>query len=359
MSNTDLQKAIFLIPSLDPDDKMPAYVKELIDAGVNHILVIDDGSSIDNQIYFDEVKQYKEVVLLKHDVNKGKGAALKTGFKYVLDNMPDIKAIITADADGQHATDDTINVALRTLETNQVVFGTRNFNEEIVPFKSRNGNKITTAVFKLLYGKQVNDTQTGLRGLPIDFIPECLQLKGERFEYEIMMLIQIVQDNREIIEETIKTIYFESNRATHFNTFKDSFRIYKVMLSTFIKFAGSGLLSALLDIGVYTLLINLVFKNNDMNKAIMLSTIIARIISSLFNFSLNKNKVFDSKDSLSSTIVKYYALACVQMLASWLLVSFVFEKLAINTSIIKVFVDGLLFIISYQIQNRWVFRKQK
>ena len=359
MLDRDLSKVIFLIPSLDPDDKMPKYVKELIDNGVKHVLVIDDGSSIECQKFFNEVKQYNEVVLLKHDVNRGKGAALKTGFKYVLDNMPDIKVIVTADADGQHATDDTINVAIRTLETNQVVFGTRNFNEEIVPFKSRNGNKITTAVFKLLYGKLVNDTQTGLRGLPIDFIPECLLFKGDRFEYEIMMLIQIVQDNRQIIEEPIKTIYYESNRATHFNTFKDSFRIYKVMLSTFIRFAGSGLLSALLDLGVYTLLINLIFTKLEINKAIMLSTIIARVISSIFNFSLNKTKVFDSKDNLSSTILKYYILAIIQMIASWLLVTFVFERLTINTSIIKVFVDAVLFIVSYQIQNRWVFRKQK
>ena len=351
----DLNKAVILIPSLDPDDKMPNYVKELIDAGCKHILVVNDGSKDEFIHYFDDIRNYKEVIVLNHEVNKGKGAALKTGFKYVLDNMHDIKAIITADADGQHATDDTINVALKTLETNEIVFGTRNFNEEIVPFKSRNGNKITTFMFKLLHGRLVNDTQTGLRGLPIDFIPTCLTLTGDRFEYEIMMLIQIVRENRKIIELPIKTIYFESNRATHFNTFKDSYKIYKIMFATFFKFTGSSLLSSVIDIGLYTLLFNCIFSGLDSNKAIFLSTLLARIVSSLFNFFMNKSKVFISEGSIKKTMLRYYALACMQMLLSWLLVTFVFERINMNTTIIKIIVDTLLFIISYQIQHKWVF----
>ena len=355
MKNT-LDDVVILIPSLDPDEKMPEYVKALIKAKAKHILLVDDGSKLENRHFFDELEKYKEVTILRHMVNQGKGRGLKTGLNYVLEKMPEVKGVVTADADGQHAVDDTIACANRLLETNKVVFGTRNFNEEIVPFKSRNGNKITTAVFKLLYGKLVNDTQTGLRALPMDFIKECLALPGERFEYEIAMLIKIVKDGRDIIEEPIKTIYFESNRATHFNTFKDSYRIYKIMLGTFFRFAITSVLSFIIDWGLYTILIHTIFSNNEYTKGIFLSTVIARVFSSLFNYTVNKNSVFNSKEGTKTTIVKYYILAICQMIASWLLVTVLFGALNINSSILKIFVDFILFIISYNIQNKWVFK---
>lgn len=357
MNNLDLDKIVFLIPSLDPDNKMPEYVRQLIKDGAKQIILVDDGSKKENKHFFDEVKDLKEVKLLIHDINKGKGAALKTGFSYVLNNMQDIKGVVTADADGQHASDDTIACAYKLLETNDVVFGTRNFNEDIVPFKSRNGNKITTIVFKFLYGKLVNDTQTGLRGLPIDFLETCIGLVGDRFEYEIMMLIQIVKEERNIVEVPIKTVYFESNRATHFNTFKDSYKIYKIMFSTFIKFAGSSIISAIIDLSIYSILCNLVFKNIEVRNAILLSTIIARVISSLFNYIMNKQKVFESKFDTKITLVRYYILCCCQMLASWFFVYILFNLININSSFIKIVVDTLLFILSYQLQRRWVFRQ--
>ena len=352
-----LEQIVFLIPSLDPDEKMPSYVRELIEKGAKHILLVDDGSEESNKHFFNELKGLNEVTILTHEVNKGKGRALKTAFEYILKNMKDIKAVVTADADGQHACDDTINTGLKVLETNDVVFGTRNFNEDIVPFKSRNGNKITTFVFKLLYGKQVNDTQTGLRGLPIDFLDDCLNIEGERFEYEIGMLIKIVQDERNIYELPIKTIYYNSNRATHFDTFKDSFKIYKIMFSQFIKFVSISLLSFVVDIVLYTLLINLIFNNIDYKIGILLSTVIARVVSSLFNFIMNKNKVFKTNASTIKMMIKYYTLAILQMLASWIFVTLIFSRLSINTSIIKLLVDFVLFMISFQVQRRWVFKE--
>lgn len=351
-----LNKILFLIPSLDPDYKMPEYIKGLIKAGAKNILLVDDGSKIENRSYFDKLESKKQVTVVRHAVNQGKGRALKTGFNYVLNNCKDCLGVVTADADGQHSVKDTIACAKRLIETNKIVFGTRNFNENIVPFKSRNGNKITTSVFKLLYGKKVNDTQTGLRAIPFEYLATCMSLPGERFEYEIAMLIQIVKDGMEIIEEPIETIYFESNRATHFNTFKDSYRIYKIMLGNFFKFAISSILSFLVDWSLFTLLINTVFSSSSFTRNIFYATFIARVFSSLFNYFVNKNNVFNNNDKLS--IIRYYILACLQLLSSWLLVSIFFKIFSINSSIIKIFVDFILFIISYRIQKDWVFKKQ-
>ena len=355
MSTKTLKNIVFLIPSLDPDEKMPEYVKELIKAGAKHILLINDGSKEINNKYFEEVENKKEVIVLRHAVNQGKGRALKTGFNYVLNEMKDIAGVVTADADGQHSVKDTIATANKLLETNQVIFGTRNFNEEIVPFKSRNGNKITTTVFKLLYGKLVNDTQTGLRGIPFDYLKQCLAMRGERFEYEIEMLIQMVSDKKEIVELPIETIYYNSNRETHFDTFKDSYRIYKVMLGQFFRFTGSGLLSSLIDLSLFTIF-QIIFTNLDLFVSVLTSTALARVISSFINYLLNKNTVF--KNNEKSSLYKYYILVCLQMLASWLLVSCLSLLLPINKTIIKALVDIVLFVISYQVQRKWVFKKE-
>lgn len=354
-----LDEIVLLIPSYVPDDKMPQYVKDLVKSGVKHIVVVDDGSSEDTQKYFDEIKNIKEVTLLVHETNKGKGRALKTGFEYIKEHMQFAKGVVTADADGQHAVDDTIACAKRLYETNNVVFGTRNFNEEIVPFKSRNGNKITTIVFKLLYGVWVNDTQTGLRGIPYSYLGTCLSLEGERYDYEIAMLIRIVMDKRSIEEVTIKTIYFDSNRGSHFNAFKDSFKIYKVMFKTFISFVISGLLSSAIDLAIYTILASFVFSSIPYQKGIFFSTIIARVVSSIFNYCMNKNKVFNSSENVPFSIIKYYSLAFVQMWCSSLLVSTLYGLLRVNSSIIKIFVDLILFFISYQIQRLFVFKEGK
>lgn len=351
-----LNDLVFLIPSLDPDDKLPTYVKELIKAGVKHVLIVDDGSKQENQHFFEEIANKKEVVILRHVVNQGKGRALKTGFNYVLDQMPKIKGVITADSDGQHAVDDTIRCGTRLLETNDVVFGTRDFNEKNVPFKSRNGNKITTFIFKLMYGVTVHDTQTGLRALPIDFVRECLELTGERYDYEIGMLIKIVGDERNIIEEPIKTIYYNGNSGTHFKAFRDSFRIYKVMLSSFLLFALSSMFSFVVELVVYSFSIRNIFDSLDFAFGIFCATVVGRVISSIINYTVNKNTVFASSNK--NSMRRYYILAAGQMLASWLLITIAFDIIGLDTTFLKVFVDFGLFLIGYRIQKKWVFKEQ-
>lgn len=351
----DSLKNIFvLIPSLDPDKNIVDYVDSLFDVGLKNIVIINDGSNKETICYFDEIlNKHQEVKLLRHQVNKGKGQALKTGFKYIVNSHPDCVGIVTADADGQHLACDTFKVAKSLMETGDVVFGTRDFNKDIVPFKSRNGNKITTFLFKLLYGVLVNDTQTGLRGLPIDFTKECLELSGNRFEYEIQMLIKAVQDKRNIVEVEIETVYLNSNRQSHFNPFKDSFKIYKIMFSQFINYSIVSLLSFILDISIYNILINMLFADILYSKGIFYSTIIARVISSFFNYFMNKNKIFKSNSRKS--LFRYYLLmVCIAIISS-VSVTFVYGKLSINSTIIKIIVDSILFLISYTIQQIWVF----
>lgn len=353
-----LSRVIVLIPSLDPDDMMGKYVQGLVQVGFERIVLVNDGSKAENLKYFTEVEGAK-VTVLKHAVNQGKGRALKTGFHYVLNNYTakEIDGVVTADADGQHSVEDTVKVALQLTDDKSFVLGTRDFNEEQVPFKSRNGNKITTNIFQLFFGKRVNDTQTGLRGIPYEFLAKCLTLKGERFEYEINMLIDAVRSKLPIKEVMIQTIYFDSNRATHFSAVKDSFRIYSVILGEFIKFTVSGLLSSMIDLGLFALLTKIVFRSCSITVATFWGTVIARILSSLFNFSVNKH-IFQSNGIFGKCMMRYYILCVCQLLASWILVILVFNRILWDTTLIKIVIDAFLFLISYQIQRRWVFKEE-
>lgn len=359
MGETNLQDVAVLIPSLDPDELMVQYVKGLVERGFQHIIVIDDGSCQETQLYFEQVKALGGVVVLRHAINQGKGRALKTGMHYFLNTYKkgEKVGLVTADADGQHSIEDTVKVALRLAETKNLILGTRNFSEEQVPFKSRWGNQITTNVFHLLYGKRITDTQTGLRGIPYEFVSTCLKLEGERFDYEILMLIEAVRKKIEIVEETIETIYINSNRATHFHAIKDSVRIYKLIFRTFLKFAVSGMLSFFLDISLFALLTKVLFTSRDVMISTMVGTIVARIVSSLFNFTMNKNTVFKKKGQIGKTFIKYYALCILQMLCSWLLVVVVYKQIHWDTTLIKGIVDTVLFFVSYQIQRLWVFKE--
>ena len=355
-AESKLSNVVVLIPSLDPDEMMVRYVGELRNAGFDKIVLVNDGSSKEYDSFFSAVGD--KVQLLKHAVNQGKGRALKTGFHHVLNTYSEeeIAGVVTADADGQHSVEDTVKVALQLLKDGSFVLGTRNFNEPQVPFKSRNGNKITTVVFKLLYGKLINDTQTGLRGIPYHYLKDCLKLPGERFEYEIHMLIDTVQKKLPITEVLIKTIYFDSNRATHFSAVKDSIRIYRVIFSKFLKFSASGILSFLIDIGIFALLTKFILNNADVTFATFIGTVVARILSSLCNYSMNR-QIFNREGSVGSSIIRYYTLCVLQLLVSWGLVIFVFNQIHWDTTIIKIIVDTCLFFVSYQIQRQWVFKK--
>lgn len=357
---------VVIIPSLNPDNKLIEVVNNLFAAGFSDLLIVDDGSRQDCKKIFSELTKKSGCVVLHHEQNKGKGRALKTAFSYYLENYDPEKyyGIVTADADGQHLPKDIFRSAKALMAAkeraivNALILGTRDFNEEQVPFKNRNGNKITTLVFQLLYGKRINDTQTGLRAISNNFLRKCLSISGERFEYEINMLILAVLQEVYIEEVIIETVYFENNRETHFRPFRDSAKIYGVMFASFIRFTCSGLVSTLVDQGLFALFQKLVFISLDSTFSIPLSTLLARICSSYLNYSLNRSLVFNAQKTHKNALTRYYLLCVLQMAVSALLVTVIHIITTWNSSLIKIIVDLILFFISYRIQKSWVFREK-
>ncbi len=322
--------------------------------------MVDDGSRQECQVFFENIEKKDGCTVIHHKVNRGKGRALKTAFEYYLHNFDTgyYKGVVTADADGQHSTEDIYRAAECLCGYGQedvLVLGTRNFNEEQVPFKSRKGNKITRRIFQLLYGKHIQDTQTGLRAISNKFINRCVSLDGERFEYEINMLIAAVCRKVNIVEVPIQTVYFEDNRETHFDPIKDSIKIYKVMFASFFVFVCSGLVSMLVDQGLFAVLQKLCLSSIPKVVSIPIATLFARIGSSYLNYSINKRIVFNAKEKRA--IVRYYILCIIQMFTSAMCVYLLYTISRFDTSLLKILVDTVLFFGSYCIQRMWVFKE--
>lgn len=357
----DYMKTLIVIPALNPPLDLIKYIEKLRLSGLENILIVDDGSRPEFKNIFENLRDEQGCQILTHAKNLGKGRALKNAFNYFLTmpNVEEYNGIVTADSDGQHRVEDVLSmVEIISNYPDSLILGCRDFDSENVPPKSKFGNKLTKLVFKLLYGCKITDTQTGLRGFPKAILHDMLEIPGERFEYETKMLIHTFDKLIPIKEITIETIYFDGNAETHFNPIKDSLRIYKVIFVSFFKYLLSSLSSFLVDIGLFQLFLWISLSVGIHRGAllILLSTILARIISSYFNFIMNKNFVFDGEKRIHKTIVKYYRLAVFQMLLSAAMVTVVWNMFSDSETAIKIVVDTILFIASYQVQRRWVFR---
>lgn len=344
---------VIIIPTYKPDRKIMMEFIQKVKNNFKNIIVVDDGNGKEYADFFENI-QKGGIVVLKHYINYGKGRGIKTAFNYILNNYHNILGAVTADCDGQHYIEDIIKCAEKLKENpEKLVIGYRNFDEKQVPLRSRVGNKTTRWVFKTFVGMKITDTQSGLRAFGKNTMEIFLRTSGERYEYETNMLIDCKEKNIEIVEVPISTVYIRNNAGSNFNTIKDAIVIGKI----FVKYVISSLSSFILDIFLYTLFVNLLPEIRiDWLTEIVLATIIARIISSIYNFTINSKIVF--KNQNKDSIIKYFILCIVQMFISAFAVSEVFEILHINSTLIKVVVDTIIFIANFAIQREWVFKKK-
>lgn len=336
-------KKVVLIPSYEPNNNLIKLVDELKKEKVD-IIVVNDGSNVKYDNIFKKIE--KDVVYLRYKDNHGKGYALKYGFKYIKDNYNDCN-IITVDSDGQHKVKDVIKI-LKMVKNNNTIYLGRRLRDEKVPLKSRIGNSFSRLFFRLSTGKDIYDTQTGLRAFNNALLDFLLNVDGNRFEYEMNVLFEAINSNIELVEETIDTVYEDNNKGTHFKVVRDSLLIYKKV----IKYLLSSISSFVIDYGIYVLC-------NVIGLKLIICNVTARIISSLYNYLVNKNIVFKDNSSIKYSIFKYYLLAfLVLVINSSLLYLFVII-FGFNRYIIKVVIEVALFFFSYFVQNKKIFKKRK
>ena len=108
-------KVTAVVPSYEPDEKLIQVVDGLLAAGFDDIVVVNDGSHEGHLQPFAEAASRPGVTVLTHEVNRGKGRAMKTAFAWCVENRPDIDGVVVVDGDNQHRPKDAMAVAAAAL----------------------------------------------------------------------------------------------------------------------------------------------------------------------------------------------------------------------------------------------------
>jgi glycosyltransferase involved in cell wall biosynthesis len=335
---------VVLIPAYRPSAGLVDLVSDLSARGMPAILLVDDGSGPEFREIFDQAARFPGVQVLRHAVNLGKGAALKTGINHALCVFPDLIGIVTADADGQHHPEDIERVAASLLRhPDALVLGSRTF-DAAVPLRSRFGNILTRKLMQTLIGGKLQDTQTGLRGIPAALAARLLRIDASGYEFELEMLIAARQSGVALVEIPIRTIYHPGNQSSHFNPLTDSMKIYFVLL----RFSSVSLMTALLD----NLIFYLVWKRSG---HILGAQVVARLVAVAFNYSMVRARVFASREAHQVLLPKYLLLVVCSGTASYLGIQFAITHLGVTAMPAKLFVETLLFFVNFAVQRMFIF----
>lgn len=332
-----------LIPAYQPDARLPRLILELHRADPStKIVVVDDGSGQKFSDIF-EASATAGAHVISYENNRGKGYALREGFTWIRDVAGDSpECVVTADADGQHTLNDIFRVGRTCTDTGKSVLGVREFVGH-VPARSRIGNTATSALFWLATGWKLKDTQTGLRAFPVALLPALLEVQGDRYEYELRVLLHLAKFRHPVSQIPIETIYEAGNPTSHFRPLQDSARIWAPLL----KFAASSGVATVID---YVLVLVL----NALTGALFFPVIAARLVSASVNFAMNR-RVFEATGvPLRRSALRYAALAVAVVAGSYTMLA-VLTGIGIPLWITKIIADTTMYLVSYSAQSRYVF----
>lgn len=332
-----------LIPAYQPDARLPRLVLELHRADpATKIVVVDDGSGQKFSDIFEAVATAGAHVI-SYENNRGKGYALRVGFTWIRDSAGDSQeCVVTADADGQHTLNDIFRVGRTCTDTGTSVLGVREFIGH-VPARSRIGNTATSALFWLATGWKLKDTQTGLRAFPVALLPTLLEVQGDRYEYELRVLLHLAKFRQPVTQISIETIYEAGNPTSHFRPLQDSARIWAPLL----KFAASSGVATVID---YVLVLLL----NSLTGALFFPVVTARLVSASVNFAMNR-RVFEATGvPLRRSALRYAALAVAVVAGSYTMIA-VLTGIGMPLWIAKIIADTTMYLVSYSAQSRYVF----
>lgn len=196
------EKIFVVLPAFREGKIITAVIDEIRKTGYENIIVVDDGSS-DNT---SEKAKQAGVVVLRHKVNRGKGAAVKTGIEAAKELNADI--VVTVDADGQHNPEDIKPMLKKIKQGYDVVLGSRLMNNEGMPklkvFYNHLGNFLTW----YLHGLWVTDSQSGFRAYSRKAL-ELIDTKSDRYEYDSEIIQEIYRNKLKFIEIPIEVRYTE------------------------------------------------------------------------------------------------------------------------------------------------------
>lgn len=338
-----------LIPAYQPGDSLIALIQALSQSPVPAIVVVDDGSGAEFRATFERAEALPRVTVLHHANNLGKGAGLKTGMKHILGKYSQTAGVVTADADGQHHPVDILKLCERLVQSpHSLIMGVRGFEGKI-PFRSRFGNEITRKVMRIVLGRDLSDTQSGLRAIPRGLMEQLLKVPSSGYEFELEMLIAAKHLGVRVVEQPIRTIYEPHNPSSHFHPLRDSMRIYFVLL----RFSLISMLSAAIDNLLFYLAIHWG------GTSLITAQLGARAVSVLFNYGAVRKAAFHSGEPHRVVLPRYLALVAINVLLSFAGIKLLTGVFSIGLFEAKVTAETLLFFLNFAVQRDLVFTRRK
>lgn len=213
-------RACVLIPTYNNAKTLEAVISTTLEY-CDDVIVVNDGATDSTP---DIISKFSNITVFKHEVNKGKGMALRNGFKKALELGFDY--VITIDSDGQHYPEDFITFLNKVEEVpNSLIIGARNMAVDNVPGKSTFGNKFSNFWFWVETGIKLPDTQSGYRLYPVKRMRN-IWLFTTKFELEIEVIVKAAWRGIPVISVPVKVYYApQGERVTHFRPGKDFTRI--------------------------------------------------------------------------------------------------------------------------------------
>lgn len=345
-------KCVILIPAYKPEPILIQIVKELKSRGFENVVCVDDGSGMQYRQLFLKLQNDIGVTVLRHATNLGKGRSLKTGFNYITNNFhtSEVSSVITMDADGQHKVENVVDLYNGYNGETALVLGSRKFagNNIRVPLRSKIGNIATKWIFNYLCNIDIADTQTGLRLYPFELLPRLMKVSGEGYEYETNCLLYCKEENINLEEREIETVYENNNATSHFNPLIDSVKIYAVIM----KYTCASLVTVGVDYFVFFLMAYI-------SKNVFVMTYSGRAVAAIFNFILNKKVVFKNVNvKPAKQVFRYLALLSISGTVSATAILIGQNICSFNILLLKAMVEIFLFFFNFYIQKNYVFEKE-
>lgn len=339
---------VVLIPAYEPDATVVQFVDEILkagagDAGFGGVIVVNDGSTQPGaHEAFTHLRDIERVTVIDHEKNLGKGGALKTGFRHVLHNLPAIRFVVTADADGQHKTSDVFKLARQAVANDAPNIGYRAFSGDI-PLRSRFGNLATAMIFRVAVGRQIYDTQSGLRTYRREDLPRLCNITADRYEYEFHCLFDMVKNSKSGFEQIpIETVYEPGNPTSHFNPLMDSVRIYVV----FLRYVSISTISGVLDFLFFSIL-------TLFNVPTLPALVISRLGTAPIYFFGMRNVVFKSHGNTLLQAGGTVALMTLHITFLWRFIDWLETDFGVNP-IGAMFAGLLLFYLGNFLVQRYI-----
>lgn len=213
---------VCVIPALNAEKSVAGVIEATRRAlpGI-HVVGVDDGSTDATRIVLERTCDH----VITFDVNRGKGAALRTAFEWISEHRG-TSPVLTLDADGQH--DPSFAPRLLDMLTSaDIVIGTRHIRGATVPPHRRFANRLSSAATRAVSRTRISDSQSGFRAMRPEVIATVRAI-GDRYEYETDFLVRASHRGYRIAEVSVPTIY---GPPSHFREFADAWRVARVLWS--------------------------------------------------------------------------------------------------------------------------------